>query len=137
VADDLDTFLSALQTKWAAVTGIEAAPTHPPEQVNEPGTVVSYIVRGRPSNYHAGTWVHEGRSDVYIGRSDLYHDETYARPFILRGLDMFAGNVAMSSSCEGVLVMGYDYGALQGTDWIVIRFEWEAKIQHTALNLSA
>jgi len=137
MADDLDTFISGLQTKWGAVTGISLAPDYPIEEVNAPGTVLSYVTGGRVSNYQAMTYVHQGRSDVFIGRASLPHDEQYARPYILRGLDMFAGNMTMGSTCEHCTITSYEYGALEGSDWLIVRFNWEAKIQHTSLNVAA
>ena len=136
MANELDTFISALQGKWATVTDINSAPDHPPEEPNV-GMVVSYVIGGEPANLPAGTILHRGRSDVFVGRSDLYHDETYARPFIERGYVMFANNVTMDASCAYCHAEGYEYGDLEGTGWFVIRFNWVAKIAHAAISVSA
>lgn len=136
MANELDTFISALQGKWAAVEDINAAPDHPPEEPNV-GMVVSYVIGGEPANPKAGTILHRGRSDVFVGRSDLYHDERYARPFIERGFVMFNGNVTMGGTCAYCSAESYEYGDLEGTGWFVIRFNWTAKIDHAAISVSA
>jgi hypothetical protein len=140
VADELDDFITQLTTVLGAMTGIESAPPHPPEAINDPPMVVCYFVGGEfRYGGDLAIGVHTVHADVHLSRSDLAHDEEYARPFILRGLVAVAGNVTMSSTCEHCLLQSYEYGGLGygGQETFGVRYVLEVKIKHAGVTIAA
>ena len=136
--DELDDFIGALTTVIVAVTGINVAPTSPPEKINEPPMALCYLVSGSPSNPTAQTWVHVFHCDVFLARAMLAHAEAQARPFILRGIKAINANYQMSSTCEKCDLTGYQYGTLKygGEEFFGVRFMMDVKIQHTTTDIS-
>ena len=140
MADELDSFITALTTKLEEMTGVKDAPEHPPEKLNQFPIVVCYFVRGE-FNYSAGgpcIGMHTVYADVHLARSSLPHDEQYARPFILRGLSKIADNLKMDSTCEHCLLTGYEYGSLGYGDQTTfgVRYILEVKIKHSGITVS-
>ena len=140
MADELDNFITALTTKFEEVTGVVRAPEHPPEKLNEFPIVICYYVSGT-FNYSAGgpcIGMHRVHGDLHLSRSNLPHDEEFARPFILRVLAKVADNLKMSSTCEHCLLTEYQYGGLNyGTDKTFgVRFIFEVKIKHSGITVS-
>ena len=142
MADELDSFITALTTKLAVMTGIKAAPEHPPEALSEFPFAVCYFVRGTFDYSQSGPAIglHVVNVDIHLGRSSLPHDEEQARPFILRGLIMLAGNVKMSNTCDHCLLRNYEYGGLgygESLKTFGVRYVLEVKIKHAGVTVTA
>jgi hypothetical protein len=142
VADELDNFIAALTTNLAAMTGIKVAPEHPPEALNEFPFAVSYFTRGEFDYSQSGPSIglHTVHVDIHLGRSVLHHDEKHARPFILRGLTMIAGNLKMNNTCDHCILKSYEYGGLGYGETLKtfgVRYILEVKIKHTGITVAA
>ena len=140
MSDELDTFMSALQTKWAGVSGIKMAPEHPLEGVPEFPTVVSYFAGGRFSYGPATIGVHRVHSDVLLSRSSLPYDEAAARPFILRWLAAIAGDVTLGGACDHCILQDYEMGGITYNEqqkFFGVRFINEVKIHHSGVTVAA
>jgi hypothetical protein len=141
MADELDDFIVALTTKMEEMTGVLDAPVHPPEGLSAFPVVICYFVGGTFTYSQAGPaiGVHTVHADVHLGRSQLPHDEEYARPFILRGLVKFAANVQMDSTCDHCLLTGYEYGSIGygSKETFGVRYILEVKIKHSGITVTA
>jgi len=140
MADDLDTFIAALTGKMAAMAGVAVAPEHPPEALNEFPIVVCYFVRGEFTYGSSlpAIGVHTVHCDVHLSRSNLPHDEEFARPYILRGLAAIANEVKMDSTCQQCILEGYEYGRLSyaGQETFGVRYILRVKFHHTGVTVA-
>ncbi len=140
MADELDTFVTALTGKLAEITGVNEAPEHPPERLNNMPMFVAYFVGGafEYSQGRGAIGLHAVHADLHLGRRKLSHDEKYARPFILRTLAKMAANVKMSSTCEHCILQRYEYGRLDygRQKTFGVRFVLEVKIKHSGIPVS-
>jgi hypothetical protein len=137
MADELDTFVTALVGKLGEIVGIEVAPEDVVEAPNNLPMVTAYFVRGRPSNPVAGTWIHRVHADIHTARSAMPHDYKYLRPFILKGIAKLNANVKMDSSCEHCTIENYLIVRFPETSTVGVRFVLEVKMQHSGIGVSA
>lgn len=141
MADELDDFITALTGKMEAMAGVKDAPLHPPEGLHEFPTVVCYFARGDFNYSQTGLviGVHTVHADVHLSRSNLPHDEEYARPYILRGLAAVAGAVRMDATCEHCIMTGYEYGGMTYGEQKTfgVRYILEVKIKHSGITVAA
>lgn len=140
MADALDDVVTQVVTLLGAMAGIQQAPEHPPEGINDPPMVVTYYVNHRPS--YSASYTHLVSvvyADVLLARSVLPHIEAQARAYVLLGLAAIAGSVTLSSTASHCLVteiLGPMMIPYQGQDYFGVRFVLEVKLVQSQLSIA-
>jgi len=129
--DKLDLFVTACCEVMGALVGIEQAPEHPPEGMQDTPMVVTYFMT---HDFRAAPWVvHRTHIDILLARGDLPHDEAQARKYVLRGGAALAANINMKGTCSTLNIQRAD-GPLpityQGVRYFGVRFVLDVKIEH-------
>jgi len=139
--DCFDNVIEELSDLFEAMTGINQAPEHPPEGVNDPPMVVTYYVETdvEYSLTYSRT-LSTVYADVLLARAPLPHIEAQARKYIRRGIVAVAGAVTLNSDATHCLVqrvLGPRMIPYQGLEFFGVRYVIEVKIVHSDLGVAA
>ena len=138
--DALDNVITEIAELMAAMAGINQAPEHPPEGVNDPPMVVTYYVNHVPSYSLSYTHlISTVYCDVLLARSVLPHIEAQARAYVLRGLAAFAGSIQLSSTAVHCLleeIQGPRMIPYQGQEYFGVRYVLNIKLTQAQLGLT-
>jgi len=138
MADEYASFFPALKAVLEDVAGINQAPENPPENVNDPPMIVTYLVGG-DIEYSAGRGYlsyNRVHADLLLARSVLPNDYACARPFILKVGTAIAANISMSDTCEHCHLVRFEGpGNVSGyaSPTFGVRFVLDVKIKHTSI----
>ena len=140
MADALDDVVTQITTLLGAMAGINQAPEHPPEGINDPPMVVTYYVNHVP--HYSASYTHMISvvyADVLLARAALPHVEEQARAYVLLGLAAIAGSVTLSttaSHCIVTEIQGPRMIPYQGIEYFGVRYILEVKLTYKQLAIS-
>jgi len=135
--DELDLYITALTAGLATMTGINQAPEHPPDSLEDCPMVVCHIVETDTTRSPTITCLIYG--DVLLDRNSLPVVEAAARPYILLGTEYFLGHVTQDGTCAQQDLFHIDGpGPITwaGKDHFGVRYHIKTKFHVNRLSIS-
>lgn len=121
-----------LQAKALTLTGMKAAPTEPPEAMNQFPFTVSYPKSGSLTLQSAGfgTYLHTIICEVHVGRISLARAVSQAIPYVEEMVSKLIGDPTLGGTVAAVNAVRYEFGRVVwgGEEHIGVRFEVDVKI---------